>query len=88
MVIDPLIHHSSVLNDMWLFNVTSGWWACLNDYNPSSQVGLYETKGEASANNQPGARHRNSMAVHPSGQFILMFGGIGFDTVNSSKSLS
>ena len=78
---DDLNHTLGYLNDMWMFNVTSGWWTWLSGSNAINQAGLYGVQGMASLNNFPGARVYHSMVMHPSGQLIFVFGGYGYDTV-------
>ena len=73
---------------MWMFNATSGWWTWLSGDNTFNQAGTYGTPGIATADNHPGARDGHTMVMHPSGKFIIVFGGRGYDTVKRGISLS
>lgn len=64
------------LNDLWIFDVTSGWWTWLSGAKTVNQAGNYGTKGVSSASSQPGARSYHSMAIDPSGTYIYVFGGM------------
>lgn len=66
------------MNDMWMFNIATGWWTWLSGDGTGDRAGIYETKGKASVNSRPGGRDGHSMVLHPSGQFIYVFAGHGF----------
>ena len=83
-----LNHTLGYLNDMWMFNVTSGWWAWMNGGITIDQVGVYGAQGVASANNRPGARNDHSIVMRPSGQLIFVFGGYGYDTTSQGRPCS
>lgn len=78
MYIFPWLNHIlGYLNDLWMFNVSSGWWTWLSGSNLTNPKGFYGAQGLESANNQPGGRDSLTMAMHPSGQSIYVFGGHG-----------
>lgn len=72
---------------MWMFNVSSGGWTFLSGSNTRDQFGIYGTQRLAAANNGPGARQHHSMAIHPSGEFIFVFGGDGLGATSWGKLL-
>lgn len=65
---------------MWIYNLLSGRWNWLGGTNTTNQVGRYGTQGKASPSNGPGAREAHSVIIHPSGQWLFLFGGWGYDT--------
>lgn len=68
---------------MWMFNITSGWWTWLSGTDGINQAGLYGARGFTNAMNLPGCRTGHSMLMHPSGKFIFVFGGGGYDQNNN-----
>lgn len=74
-------------NDMWVFNLTSGWWSWVNGGNVTNQEGIYGTRGMPSASNRPGARSDHSMVMHPSAGNFFLFGGGGFNSLQSGMVL-
>lgn len=72
---------SVLFNDLWMFEIASGWWTWLSG-NFVNQAGNYGTLGKTTMDNQPGARQWHSMAMHPTGPLIFVFGGHGVDTVD------
>lgn len=71
--------HLGRLNDLWMYNLTSGLWTWLSGSSTGNQEGIYGTQGVASVNNRPGARASHAMSMHPSGGQLLVFGGFGYD---------
>ena len=45
-----------VMNDLWKFSPTTGWWTWVNGPNTTGSVGSYGTKGVAAVGNLPPAR--------------------------------
>lgn len=84
-----LLHILGDFNDMWMFNLTSGWWTWLGGDQITNQRGIYGTLGVAARTNRPGARDGQSMVIHPSGESIYVFGGFGYDitTYRGGKSI-
>jgi len=75
------------LNDLWMYNPTSGEWtwvAGADVISPVDQyVGVYGTLGEASESTTPGNRVQGATWTDLSGKFWL-FGGVGPDSVTTA----
>jgi hypothetical protein len=68
--------NTGYLNDLWRFNGAT--WSRLTGSATADAVGVYGTKGEANANNTPGAREGAAFWVDAANHFYL-FGGKGYD---------
>jgi N-acetylneuraminic acid mutarotase len=81
------------LNDLWQFNPASGLWTWVAGSNSlpngylSGQAGVYGTLGTPAVGNTPGARSEAVVWTDSNGNFWL-FGGTGFDSVDSQGSLN
>ena len=75
------------LNDLWRFNSTSSEWTWVSGSDIVNQVGIYGTKGTASANNIPGAR-RESVTWKDNAGTLWLFGGVGTDKAGVSGYLN
>ena len=74
---------SATLNDLWVFNPSTGEWAWMSGSNAApcvgcGQLGVYGTLGTAAAGNVPGARTGASSWSDSSGN-LWLFGGTGID---------
>lgn len=74
------------MNDLWEYDFTYKWWKWLSGAKTPNQLAVYGTKGEASSSNQPGARYGHSMVIDPSGKFLYVFGGDGYNADNQGSS--
>jgi len=70
------------LNDLWLYNVTTGLWTWVSGSNLSMAKGVYGTLGTPSASTHPGARDSGSAWLDGYGNFWL-FGGAGYDSAGA-----
>ena len=68
------------LNDLWFYNLATGWWTWVSGSNRMNQLGTFGTRGIAAIENAPGGRHSHSMALDPVNQVIYIFGGYGYGT--------
>ena len=68
------------LNDLWMYNMTTGWWVWLSGGSGVNQRGIYGTKGQTLAGNIPGARNGHSMVFDSLARTIYVFGGYGCDS--------
>jgi Secretion system C-terminal sorting domain/Galactose oxidase, central domain len=75
---------SGILNDIWKYNPTTNQWTWVKGDNAIEQVGVYGTKGVASATNKPGARYVSTSWNDASGN-LWLFGGYGYDEVNAGN---
>lgn len=65
-------------NDLWMYNLTSGWWTWLSGSSTTSDyAGVFGQKGVAAPENVPGARLYTSMETDSDGRYIMMYGGMG-----------
>jgi hypothetical protein len=81
---------NQILNDLWEFSPTTKEWTWVGGSDTGEAKGVYGTLGTASANNVPGARGIEGVAVtwtDSSGNFWL-FGGIGYDSSGTWGSLN
>lgn len=67
---------AATLNDLWMYNITTGWWMLLSTGN--SAYGVYGTKGLAASGYWPGARYQHSMDFDNSNRSLFLFGGQGY----------
>ncbi|MGA2093498.1 MAG: PASTA domain-containing protein [Sedimentisphaerales bacterium] len=74
--------YGGVLNDLWKYNPTNGFWTWVSGSDGENQRGNYGTKGVADANNVPGARYFGVSWTDASGNFWL-FGGNGYDSTGN-----
>ena len=65
---------SGVFNDLWKFDSTSGNWIWISGSQFVNEVGVYGTRGVASAANVPGARQGSVTWTDSSGN-LWLFGG-------------
>jgi N-acetylneuraminic acid mutarotase len=73
---------SGYLNDLWKYNPTTNQWTWVSGSDSTNTTGVYGTKGQADASNQPGARGASISWIDSSGN-LWLFGGAGYDA--SSK---
>lgn len=73
------------LNDLWMYDSTTGWWVWLSGSNMTNQPGIYGTKGDAAPGNCPGARQSPTAAIDGGNQAIYLFGGFGHASSKSSN---
>lgn len=69
---------TGILNDIWKYNPSTNSWTWMKGDNTISQVGIYGTKGIASADNKPGARYF-STSWKDENDNLWLFGGYGHD---------
>ena len=67
------------LNDLWKYNPVSGEWTWISGSDVTYQVGVYGTKGTASATNVPGSRSYAASWIDSNGK-LWLFGGWGLDS--------
>ncbi|NVM02714.1 MAG: hypothetical protein HWN67_10280, partial [Candidatus Helarchaeota archaeon] len=75
------------LNDLWMFNMTSGWWTWVSGNDTRDQAGTYGTKGLPAAGNVPGARF-DSVSSMDSDDNRWLFGGYGYDSADDFGRLN
>lgn len=67
---------AGLLNDLWTYNISTGYWTWMGGERSENSTGKYERKGEASPGNNPGARQNGVYWTDNNGDFWL-FGGRG-----------
>jgi hypothetical protein len=70
------------LNDLWIYNISSGQWAWLSGNNTGFVPGVYGQKGVPSLNNYPGCRYDQSTVLDETMNCIYVFGGYGYPRVS------
>jgi hypothetical protein len=67
-------------DDLWKYNLSSGYWTWVSGSTDLNQIGIYGTKGVAAPGNAPGARHSSVSWIDSNGN-LWLFGGVrsGFD---------
>ncbi|MFX0135142.1 MAG: Kelch repeat-containing protein [Candidatus Hodarchaeota archaeon] len=75
------------LNDLWMFNITSGLWTWVSGSNSKNQNGTYGSKGVPASGNVPGAR-KYSVSWIDSNDSLWLFGGAGRDSAGSTGDLN
>jgi N-acetylneuraminic acid mutarotase len=70
---------NTVLNDLWMFDPTTGQWTWVSGNEFGFQLGIYGTKRVPNPKNVPGARFYGASWVDAAGDFWL-FGGWGNDS--------
>jgi len=75
------------LNDLWKYDIVKNQWTWMGGSDVVNQVGIYGTKGTASATTIPGARSSSVGWTDAKGNFWL-FGGTGYDKSTLSSNLN
>lgn len=75
------------LNDLWVYDPTSGNWTWMAGGSSVDEPAVYGTRGVASASNIPGARN-GSVAWVDAGGTVWLFGGFGFTTAGEYGNLN
>lgn len=76
-----------LLNDLWSYNPSTGFWTWVGGANTASQMGVYGTMGTPALANAPGARWAAVTWLDASGNAWL-FGGQGYDSAGNVGLLS
>ena len=66
---------AGVRNDLWMFNLTTGWWTWIQGSSGVNSAGVFGKMGVVSAANVPGARADHSMVIDSVGGVVYVFGG-------------
>lgn len=74
------------MNDLWMFNVTTGWWTWLAGKSAVNPLGAYE-RGTGVVGNVPGGRFYHSMTMDTVHQIIYMSGGQGYGASGSDGTV-
>jgi N-acetylneuraminic acid mutarotase len=74
-------------NDLWRYSPTAGTWVWVSGGSTANNVGIYGTRGVASATNVPGARSQAVSWTGADGD-LWLFGGFGYDAGGNSGSLN
>jgi N-acetylneuraminic acid mutarotase len=70
--------NSSRLNDLWKYEISTGYWTWVKGLKAIKQYGTYGTQGVAAATNAPGARQQATLWKDALG-VPWLFGGQGYD---------
>ncbi|MBV6394541.1 MAG: hypothetical protein HFACDABA_00106 [Anaerolineales bacterium] len=70
-----------LLNDLWMFDPTTGEWTWVDGSNIVSQNGIYGTEDVPAAANVPGARMISASWIDANNN-LWLFGGLGYDGAN------
>ena len=66
------------LNDLWMYNPTTGQWTWMDGPNAVDTSGIYGSRGVEAAGNYPGARY-GAVSWDVGDGYVWMFGGYGVD---------
>ncbi|NHI93796.1 MAG: galactose oxidase [Candidatus Lokiarchaeota archaeon] len=75
---------AQMLNDLWMFNVTTSTWTWVSGNYLADNEGIYGTKGVADPDNVPGSRY-SSASWTDAGSNLWLFGGTGIDNVSLGR---
>lgn len=70
-----------VLNDLWKYDVTTGYWTWMTGSKNAGAAGTYGTKGVPSGTTTPGARYNFAAWMDSSGA-LWVFGGDGYAQIS------
>ena len=73
------------LNDLWMYNLTSGLWTWLSGRNTANQAGSYGSQGVATVGNEPGSRWQHAMVLDSAGRVVYVLGGDGYAASGSGN---
>ncbi len=73
------------LNDLWKYDIQTGFWTWVGGSNTTQANGIYGTLGTPAPGNIPGARNFSISWADASGN-LWLFGGNGFDSSSSFAS--
>ena len=74
--------YSGNLNDMWRYDPQTNQWTWMHGDKIRDQKAVFGTLGQVALTNKPGSRYVSSAWMDHNGD-LIMFGGYGFDAVNS-----
>lgn len=77
----------SMLNDLWKYDLSTGWWTWMKGTPNASSVGSYGVKGVSSAFNEPPARDETSCAWTDNNGDLWLFGGRIYPTAGDGNDL-
>ena len=77
--------NTGLLNDLWMYNLTSGWWTWLSGSANLDQSGRYGSLRVPAAGNTPGGRIGHSMVIDTINRALYVFGGNGLAEAANSK---
>ncbi len=72
----------NILNDLWVFNPSTGLWTWTSGSNTGTPAGVYGTLGTPAAGNVPGGRMDANSWTDSSGN-LWLFGGDGLDSTDT-----
>lgn len=78
------------LNDLWKYNIATGWWTWMNGDDTYGNAGVYGSLGVSSPTNKPGSRNRfneTNGKIDASG-YLWMFGGAGYGSTTTYGCLN
>ncbi|MFX0092450.1 MAG: Kelch repeat-containing protein [Candidatus Hodarchaeota archaeon] len=75
------------LNDLWRYDVSTGYWTWISGSNTANQVGTYGAQGTPAASNVPGARQQSISWIDASGD-LWLFGGGGYSASPGAGALN
>ncbi len=78
---------TSQLNDLWMFDPSTGYWTWMGGSQTGKAIGIYGTLSVPNSNNTPGARDHAAFWTDNSGNFWLL-GGYGYDAANKQSVLN
>lgn len=75
-------NYAGNLNDMWKYNPTTNQWTWMHGDKLIDQKSVFGIQGIPAVGNKPGSRYVSSSWKDANGE-LLMFGGYGYDAINS-----
>lgn len=77
----------SPLNDLWKWDFAQEKWSLLQPNKNTSLNGVYGIFNQRSSGNWPGARYHHTMAIDEQSQMLILFGGLGYDSINTAQRM-
>ena len=79
--------NNDLLNDLWNFNPSTGYWTWVSGSSSAGQYGTYGTEYTAASTNFPGGRSTASGWIDSSDN-LWLFGGNGYDSQGGEEGLN
>ena len=78
------MHFIDSLNDLWMYNLMTGWWTWLGGSSSVNSYGSYGSLRVAAVGNVPGARYGHSMVMDSASRVMYVMGGTGYGASGSA----
>lgn len=83
--VDDCVTNTNTLNDVWMYDPSTGWWTWMAGSTTANGQATYGTKGVAAPGNVPAGRYYFGGFYSASAGGLFAFGGYGYDSTATAK---